>query len=101
VSFEPPECQACGACCFASNPGHVPVTGEDYARLTAAEQRDLVVVRRGNKLFLRAEGGRCANLIESEGGFACAIYERRPAVCRALERGSPACRYEHGRIYGG
>lgn len=78
----------------------MPVTGEDYARLTAQEQAELVEVRRGNKLFLKVAHGRCVNLREADGAFACAIYERRPAVCRILERGSDACRYEHGRIYG-
>ena len=39
--------------------------------------------------------GRCTALgTGSDGGFFCRIYERRPEVCRALGRGSPACEAE-------
>lgn len=94
-----PNCQACGACCFAPNPGHVPVTGADHARLLPAEQRDLVTWR-GNRAFMKVTGDRCVNLLEVDGHFSCAIYERRPTVCRDLERGDDACAYERGRVHG-
>jgi Fe-S-cluster containining protein len=43
-----------------------------------------------NKAYMRIEDGRCAAL----NGTLCAIYEERPEICRALERGSPACEAE-------
>jgi Fe-S-cluster containining protein len=49
----------------------------------------------GNRCYLRLDEGRCAALqIEPGPRFLCAIYEVRPDVCRALERGSGACRGE-------
>ena len=42
------------------------------------------------------EGGRCAALRVDRGRreFVCTVYERRPALCRELERGSPQCQGE-------
>lgn len=85
------DCQDCAACCHAAHPRHVPVTGADHARLRPEEQARLAWWD-GNRCFLRTQGGRCAALArDGAGRFACTIYERRPQVCRDLERGSPAC----------
>lgn len=85
-----PECTACGACCTATTPRHARVTGHDWERLGDDAERWTEWI--GNQAFMRVEGGRCAALaVTAEGRFACVIYERRPAVCRELERGSPAC----------
>jgi Fe-S-cluster containining protein len=54
----------------------------------------------GNRCYLRIEEGRCAALVVDVVGvtdgaaprFVCSIYEARPDVCRALERGGGACR---------
>jgi len=48
---------------------------------------------RGNRCFMKIEDGRCAALAfdRASGTFRCTIYAVRPEVCRALERGSPAC----------
>ncbi len=89
-SEAPSDCQDCGVCCLTSNPDHIPVMGGDHALMTRAEQHDLVVFR-GNCCFMRIQDGRCVNLVEAEGRFHCAIYERRPGVCRIFERGSPEC----------
>jgi len=50
----------------------------------------------GNRCYLRLDEGHCAALQVEPGGprFLCAIYEARPDVCRALERGSGVCRGE-------
>ena len=89
------ECTRCGACCFSESPRHARVTGDDYERLgdTAAQLVHFI----GNQAFMRLDGvegtRRCAALVVDAraGTFMCSIYERRPSVCRELERGSGAC----------
>ncbi|UJR78445.1 YkgJ family cysteine cluster protein [Sandaracinus amylolyticus] len=88
--FVAPECTACGACCTSSSPQHARVTGDDWSRLGEDAERWTEWI--GNRAFMRIEHGRCVALeARRDGRFACRIYERRPAVCRELERGSPAC----------
>lgn len=67
------------------------VTGDDYERM--GDDAEDWVHWIGNQAFLRIVGapGRCAALRVEAGQYLCAIYERRPEICRALERGSPAC----------
>lgn len=90
------ECTRCGACCFSESPRHARVTGDDYERLGEADAERLVEFI-GNQAFMRivgAEGTRhCAALVldAKSGTFLCSVYERRPAICRELERGSGAC----------
>lgn len=88
----------CGTCCFSESERHARVTGDDHARM--GDDADELVVFLGNQAFMRlsppVEGEairRCAALVlDAESGtFACRIYERRPEICRTLERGSPAC----------
>ena len=92
------DCIRCGACCFSESERHARVTGDDYERLGVDAPR--LVVFLANEAFMRLvrEGesrpiGRCAALVvdPSEGTYRCSVYERRPEVCRTLERGSPAC----------
>ena len=91
-----PECTACGICCTSNNPRHARVTGDDWARLGDDAERWTEWI--GNQAFMRIEHGRCAALaFAGDGRFACTIYDRRPAVCRELERGSPACEAEIAR----
>ena len=78
------------------------MTGDDYERLGDAATRLVVFV--GNQAFMRLERaeeaggpvGRCAALVPdaNEGTYLCSVYERRPEVCRTLERGSPSCEGE-------
>lgn len=78
------------------------MTGDDHARL--GDDAESLVTWIGNTAFMRLEHvgdpgrglRRCAALaIDPElGTFACSIYERRPQVCRDLERGGSACRGE-------
>lgn len=80
----------CGACCFSESPRHARVTGDDYERL--GDDAERLVVFLGNQAFMRIDGGCCAALrVDVRGTFTCSVYERRPRVCRELERGSPAC----------
>src|SRR5690349_2908349 len=94
---EPPreDCTRCAACCFSESVHHARVTGEDHARL--GDDAEELVTWVGNTAFMRIEPigdapdalHRCVALaIDPElGTFACSIYERRPQVCRDLERG--------------
>jgi Fe-S-cluster containining protein len=89
------ECIRCGACCFSESPRHARVTGDDYERLGTDAER--LVVFLGNQAFMQLTGDegtrRCAALIVDPrtGSFTCSVYERRPTVCRDLERGSGGC----------
>jgi Fe-S-cluster containining protein len=87
------DCVACGACCFAQIECYVAVRGDDYARLGDAADGLTVFVE--NRCFMRMQDGHCAALrIEPSGRFWCSVYERRPAICRELARGGPACQAE-------
>jgi uncharacterized protein len=92
-----PDCQDCGACCTSPSPGHVPITGDDYARLTP-DERERLTDWDGNRCFMRLVGERCVNLLCEQGRFTCAIYERRPQVCRDYEQGGEACAYDRERV---
>src|SRR4051812_482175 len=93
----PEDCTRCGACCFSESPRHARVTGDDHARL--GDDAEEWVTWLDNQTFMRIEaspgGGprRCAALVvdPEDGTFLCAVYERRPQVCRDLERGSGGC----------
>jgi uncharacterized protein len=90
--FVPPDCQACGACCHAAHDRHAPVLGADHARLGSDAER--LTVWLGNRCYMRMADGHCVALIIDQGRYACSVYERRPQVCRDLERGGPACQHE-------
>jgi len=62
------DCVCCGVCCFS-----------ETDRPQRAGEASPV--------------GRCAALVLAphEGTYLCSGYERRPEVCRTLERGSSAC----------
>ena len=95
----PDDCTTCATCCFSESPRHVRVTGDDHARL--GDDAEAWVAWLGNEAYLRlapvagSEGAlhACAGLRvdPASGRMLCAIYERRPDVCRTLERGSPGC----------
>lgn len=89
----PDDCTTCGTCCFSRSEEYVTVTGADYDRLGDAIGNALVCFD-GNQAFMRMELGRCAALQLEGGRFLCAIYDRRPEICRMLERGSPECEGE-------
>lgn len=87
----PPDCLACGTCCFSTLETYVRVSGDDFERL--GDEAGALTTFVGNRAYLRMVDGRCAALVVHEGPrrYVCRIYERRPSVCRALERGSPEC----------
>ncbi len=93
-----PECVECGACCFSESPRHARVTGDDYSRL----DDEALVEWLGNEAFMRlarTDGvSHCAALEVRRGDgstlYLCTVYERRPQVCRDLERASGPCEGE-------
>jgi uncharacterized protein len=89
-----PECLSCGTCCFSSLPEFIRVFGVDYDRMDEPARRFTHFV--GNRCYMRLEEGHCAALAIDpvERRFVCSIYEMRPDCCRALARGSGACRGE-------
>jgi len=90
----PADCTTCGACCFSQAPDYLRVFGTDYDRLGDDAERLTHFI--GNRVYMRLVDGHCAALqIEpTSGRFLCGIYERRPDVCRWLERGSGYCHAE-------
>ena len=88
-----PPCLVCGACCFSTLETYVRVTGDDHARL--ADDAEALSVFVGNRMYMRMLSGHCAALaVGADDTFVCGVYERRPEVCRALARESPACQAE-------
>lgn len=92
-----PDCRACGACCVEA--GAVPVQPDERT-----VPRYLTQSVRGRMGFASFEaedgirqmdkhvGGRCKALRGVVGAECrCAIYDRRPAVCRQFEPGSEGC----------
>jgi len=96
----PSDCQACGVCCFSTLETYVRVMGDDYERLGDRASKFVNFV--GNRAYLRMTHGHCAALVVEKGRrFQCAIYDRRPDVCRDLARGSPECAGELSTKYTG
>lgn len=89
-----PECTSCGTCCFSYAEDYLRVSGRDYERLGDDAERLVHFIE--NRAYLRIVDGRCIALgwDSATGKFRCTIYERRPDVCRSLERGSGQCRAE-------
>jgi len=87
-----PGCVDCGACCFSDLPEYVRVFGCDLDRMDERAQAFTHFL--GNRCFMRLDEGHCAALVIDPDlrRFVCSIYEARPDCCRALERGSGACR---------
>jgi uncharacterized protein len=93
MATEPFACLTCGACCFSRLDRYVRVSGDDYQRLGEAASELALFIE--NRCYLRLRDGHCSALIISrEGAFRCSIYQRRPAICREIEPGGPACRAE-------
>ncbi len=73
------------------------VTGGDWERLGVEADRVARFV--GHRAYMKMTDGHCAALAlrrtaEGDPEFFCTIYEKRPQVCRDLERGSPECEGE-------
>lgn len=87
----PEDCPRCAACCFSELQDYVRVTGNDFEQLGDDAERVTAFI--GNRAFMRMTDGHCAALAPDPnlGVLLCSVYERRPATCRELERGGPAC----------
>lgn len=90
----PADCRVCGVCCHSQLATFVRVTGEDWTRL--GPEADWLAHFVGNRAYMQMHEGHCAALVvgRNPGGttdFFCSIYERRPQICRDLERGSAQC----------
>lgn len=89
-------CLACGACCFSQLPTYVRVTGDDWSRLGASAEEVAHFIE--TRAYMQMRDGHCAALAIREGEqgreYFCTVYDRRPQVCRELERGSPQCEAE-------
>ncbi len=83
------ECQICGACCVSDSSEYVPLTEDDRARL-GGDAVGLIHEENGAH-YMAMRDGHCAALRISAVAFVCSVYEQRPAVCRELDRGTPAC----------
>ncbi|MFT3783422.1 MAG: YkgJ family cysteine cluster protein [Nibricoccus sp.] len=90
-------CLECGVCCHSQLETYVRVSGSDWARLGDEAERTAHFI--GNRAFMRMTEGHCSALVVRDGAngtreFFCSIYDRRPAICRELQRGSPQCEAE-------
>ncbi|MBL8952103.1 MAG: YkgJ family cysteine cluster protein [Myxococcaceae bacterium] len=102
------ECVACGACCSGKR-DYVQVFWHDAEKLGAARVAELVAEPVGEhpasvgrpaeaERYMRMTKGRCAALTNpTPDQFVCAVYEDRPVLCHALERGGSACRDARAR----
>jgi hypothetical protein len=87
----PSDCRSCGVCCFSTLDRYLRLSGDDYARLGDDAETKARFIE--NRAYMRIVDGHCAALRidRGSGTFLCTIYDRRPRVCRDLERGSPQC----------
>ena len=91
-----PTCLGCGACCIANDDGdrYVDLDAEDVARLPARYRLRVVGHDYAPSLATKRtrDGTTCCALQGRVGTTArCAIYGRRPTVCRAFEPGDYDC----------
>ena len=90
------DCRSCGACCgppYVADT-YITLTPADVNDLSPAERRRFVRGKRRPALVteMTQDGVVCAALRGRVGTrVTCAIYERRPEVCRRFEPGSRAC----------
>lgn len=71
------------------------MTGADWERL--GDRAEALTEWTERHAFLRMRDERCIALEVGPDGVRCTIYEVRPEVCRALERGGAACEVERAR----
>lgn len=88
----PLNCQRCGACCYSDSDTYVPLTEFDQERL--GQEAGELEHRDGADCYMKMEDSHCIGLTLRAGTFVCSLYDRRPEICRELERGSASCREE-------
>jgi len=84
------DCTRCGACCRDND---VVLGARDVRRLAESGQsalraRRLVRYQAGKLRLAQAPSGACVFLQRDR---SCAVYEARPAACRAFPMGSESC----------
>jgi uncharacterized protein len=94
------DCQACGACCQASNgygKHYVRLSAEDMQRLTTSQKRlHTVTIEESygatGAMSLKGNRKTCSALCGEVGvEVSCEIYENRPNVCRSFVMGDDCC----------
>lgn len=83
------DCQVCGACCYGPT-RYVAVTETDLLGMGRAT-RAKMVVRHGERRYLKMVNGHCAALRATPDYYSCRMYAERPAPCRSVEAGSREC----------
>jgi Fe-S-cluster containining protein len=99
AGFKIPLCTNCGACCVGGE-RWVEVTRKDRKRLGDSD-----LVRDGDIEPFAMKTDRFGACVALDGRVArggrigncrCSVYERRPAICRKVKRGSALCLYMLG-----
>ena len=86
------ECLFCGACCFSDSDAYIDVSAADAKRLReVSDEAHALVHEVDGARYMKMVDGHCAALTFRAGRFVCSVYQHRPAVCRALDRGSVEC----------
>lgn len=83
------DCQRCGACCYGPD-AYVSVNELDLSAMTR-QTRARLVVRKGERRYLRMLNGHCGALRARQGHYSCRIYEERPQPCHSVAAGSREC----------
>jgi Fe-S-cluster containining protein len=105
------DCQSCGACCISDFDAvdYVHLLEEDLARLTPEEIKTYVYTEQtfgspqsSMKTAYDDQGNcRCKALKGTVGkNVSCAIYDRRPNVCRNFEPEVNICDYARQIAFG-
>ena len=91
-AFPPADCRTCGRCCFDHRASYIRVFEVDHDRM-GPHARSLTREADGVRV-MRFDDGRCGALVVDPAleTYSCGIYEDRPDACRALARGSGACK---------
>jgi len=83
------DCQRCGACCYGPD-AYVSVTDPDFDAMSR-QTRARLVVRKGERRYLKMLHGHCAALRARQGHYSCRIYGERPLPCHTVAAGSREC----------
>lgn len=83
------DCQRCGACCYG--PEHYVAVTETDTLGMGRQTRARMLVRVGDRRYLKMLHGHCAALRARQGHYSCRIYAERPRPCHVVEAGSREC----------
>jgi len=93
----PKDCTECGACC-AYKPNWIEVSELDRQRINDDTLINIGDSQHHMKMkWTGINKCRCVALDGRIGGaIVCTIYDKRPEICRLVERGSPICLFSLG-----